>query len=102
MDESKAALERNRNGIFRGLLTGAHERGEGGFLYVTESDACAYLFPHELAADDDPRVGEVRAWLQDAIPGAPDVFFVATRAGERLHVVAYPKATVFAAATRSP
>lgn len=78
------------SGIFKALLNGLHERGDGGFLYVRGED-CVYMFPHELHNQDALRDG-----LQELLEGdaAHTVFYVAEEISGNAHVLAYPRATV--------
>ena len=77
------------HGVFRGLLNGIQERGEGGFLYVKEGN-CRYMFPSEVTNED------VRASMEAmfADESADNVFFVAEERDSKLNLLAYPRNVV--------
>ena len=77
------------HGVFRGLLNGIEERGEGGFLYVKEGH-CRYMFPSEVANTD------VRASMEAmfADESADEVFFIAEERDNNLNLLAYPRNVV--------
>ena len=79
------------HGIYKGILNGLHERGEGGFLYV-RNDEAAYLFPHELKNQKDLQDG-----LQEMLEGdaARHVFYVVEETAGKCHVLAYPREVVW-------
>jgi hypothetical protein len=79
------------HGVYKALLNGVHEHGEGGVLYV-KGNACAYRFPLGFAP---PRFREA---LEEALAErGHDHFFVVEERDAQLHVLAYPKAVVRAA-----
>lgn len=81
------------HGVYKALLNGVHERGEGGFLYVKGGE-CAYLKPHELVGQ--PQVSEALAQML-ADEKAAAAFYVAEERDGQLHLLAYPKETVYRA-----
>lgn len=78
------------HGVFKAVLNGMHERGDGGFLYV-KGDDCAYMFPSELKGHDD-----VRSTLEELLEDekAKMVFYVLEERDNNLHVLAYPRERV--------
>lgn len=78
------------HGVYRGLLNGVYERGEGGFLYV-RGDEAAYMFPHELQNQDKMRDG-LQEILQDE--SAKHFFYVLEEKDGKGHVLAYPRQVV--------
>ena len=78
------------HGIYKGILNGIHQRGDGGFLYVRKNEA-AYVFPHELKNQDD-LCDRLQELLQD--DNAKLVYYVVEEADNACHVLAYPRAVV--------
>lgn len=79
--------------IFKVLINGALQRGPGGVAFF-DGTKTGYIFPKEFT---NP---EVQENLQVMIDEHPDVFFVAEErvegeGGKTLHILAYPKETVF-------
>lgn len=82
------------HGVFRGILKGWQERGEGGFLFVNGKEECAYCFPSELTnLSEEAREG-IRAALEQ---GGKRIFLVAQEKKEsgQLEVRAYERDHVF-------
>ena len=77
------------HGVFKLLLNGLQERGEGGFVYVNGEEA-AYCFP-----DDMPNK-QFADGMKKMIQHTKDVFFVAEERDSKVHVLTYPRAVVFA------
>lgn len=78
------------HGVFKALLNGVHERGNGGVLYV-RGDECAYRFPHEF------RDATFRSSLASIVEDDEQRhFFVVEERDGQLHVLAYPKERVCA------
>lgn len=75
------------HGVFKALLNGVHERGDGGVLYVKD-EQCAYRFPREFT--DETFRGQLETLLDDT----PDNFFVVEERDRALHVLAYPRSHV--------
>jgi hypothetical protein len=78
------------HGIYKAILNGIHERGEGGFLYVRDNEA-AYIFPHELKNQNDLRNG-LQEMLQD--DASQFVYYVVEEKDGKGHVLAYPRQVV--------
>ena len=78
------------HGVFKAILNGLHQRGEGGVLYV-KGDECAYRFVHEFVNL------EFRGALETVVDAdAGNHFFVVEERDKQLHVLAYPKTRVWA------
>jgi hypothetical protein len=77
-------------GVYKGILNGVHQRGEGGFLYV-RADHAAYIFPSELKNQNDLR-DALQDMLQDE--AAQHVYYVVEEKDGKGHVLAYPRAVV--------
>ena len=79
------------HGVYRGILNGIKERGEGGFLYV-KGEECAYLFPHELKYQKEASEG-----LSDLLQGenAKSVFYVAVEKDGKMDILACPREEVW-------
>ena len=75
------------HGVFKAILNGVHERGDGGVLFVKD-DCCAYQFPHEF-----PDV-TFRGQLETVLENGTDHFFVVEQRDGALHVLAYEKERV--------
>ena len=83
-DESKRL-----HGVFKAIINGVNERGEGGVLFV-KGDGCAYRFVSEFKND------EFRGALTTVIENDEDRhFFVVEERDKQLHVLAYPKTRVW-------
>ena len=78
------------HGVFKAVLNGVHERGDGGFVYV-KGDECAYLFPSELEGHAGARES-LEELLSDE--KAKMVFYVLEERDNALHVLAYPRERV--------
>ena len=78
------------HGIFKAILNGIHERGEGGFLYVCDNEV-AYIFPSELKNQTDLRNG-LQEMLQD--DNSQYVYYVVEKKDGKCHVLAYPRQVV--------
>jgi hypothetical protein len=78
------------HGIYKAIINGIHERGEGGFLYVCD-DKAAYIFPHELKNQDDLRNGLQEILTDDA---SQYVYYVVEEKNGKGHVLAYPRQIV--------
>jgi hypothetical protein len=79
----------NLHGVFKAILNGLHERGEGGVLYV-KGDECAYRFSSEFTNV------QFRGALDKVIEDDEGVhFFVVEERDKQLHVLAYPKTRVW-------
>lgn len=83
--------------VYRAILRGVQDRGEGGFLYLRGSDG-AYMFPHELLGRDDFR-GSMRELLE--ADAARHVFYVAEERDGSIHLLAYPRHVVRDEVTRA-
>ena len=75
------------HGVFKALLKGTIDRGEGGVLFV-RGDECAYRFPSEFQDQN------FATNLQDLVDERADLFFVVEEREGSLHVVAYEKERV--------
>ena len=77
------------HGVYKGLINGVHQRGEGGFLFV-RGDEQAYMFPRELDQAD------LREGLETILcdEAAQDVFYVVEERDGHAHVLAYPRTVV--------
>lgn len=77
------------HGVFKAILNGTVERGEGGILYVNDKDECKYAFPHEF---HNPTFRSSLETLMEEDDGVH--FYVAREADGKVHLVAYPKERV--------
>lgn len=77
-------------GVFRAILNGVHERGEGGVLLV-RGDQCAYCFPDDFD-NDEFRFGLKKTL---AMTAAQNFFFVVNQDAGAMHVLSYPRERVF-------
>lgn len=78
--------------VFKALLNGSLQRGEGGVLYVKDG-GCAYQFPPEFPS------AEFRGALETVLEHDEGKnFFVVEEKDHQLHVLAYPKTRVWAEA----
>ena len=79
----------NLHGVFKGILNGIHDRGEGGVLFV-KGEECAYRFTSEFTN------AEFRCALKDILDKDEGLhFFVVEERDRQLHVLAYPKTRVW-------
>ena len=78
------------HGVFKALINGVHEKGEGGVLWV-RGELCTYCFP------DDFSNAEFCAGLKAMLakPEATTLFFVVNEKDGVAHVVAYPRVNVY-------
>ena len=77
------------HGVFKAIVNGVNERGEGGVLFV-KGDGCAYRFVSEFAND------EFRGALTTVVENDENQhFFVVEERDKQLHVLAYPKTRVW-------
>lgn len=78
------------HGVFKALINGVHEKGEGGVLWV-RGETCTYCFP------DDFNNAEFAAGLKEMLtkPNATTLFFVVNEKDGVAHVVAYPRVNVY-------
>ena len=74
-------------GVFRGLLNGVQQRGEGGVFFVRGADG-AYMFPREFTH------AQFAESLQALLDDAPECYFVVEERDGHLHVLAYERARV--------
>ena len=89
-------MANNLHGVFKGILNGIHERGEGGVLFV-KGEECAYRFASEFTN------AEFRCTLRDILDKDQGLhFFVVEERDKQLHVLAYPKTRVWSHCTRDP
>lgn len=86
----------NLHGVFKGILNGISERGEGGVLYV-KGDECAYRFASEFV--NTQFRGSLERILEE---DAGFHFFVVEEKDNQLHVLAYPKTRVWSHCTSQP
>lgn len=79
------------HGVFKALLKGARDRGDGGVLYV-KGDECAYRFAHEF------RDAGFRKQLEEVLESddARGLLFVVEERDAALHLLAYPAKQVWA------
>jgi hypothetical protein len=83
---NKKKMERGKmSGIFRAIINGVHERGDGGFLYV-KNDQCSWMFPHEF------KHGAMRETLEELVE-RKQVFHV-VEVGEQVTIKAYDREAV--------
>lgn len=83
----------NLHGVFKGILNGIHEKGEGGVLFV-KGEECAYRFASEFTNC------EFRCTLKDILEKDGGLhFFVVEERDKQLHVLAYPKTRVWSHCT---
>ena len=76
------------HGVFKALLNGVHQRGDGGVLYV-KGDECAYRFPGEFSN------ATFRGSLEEALTeNGASHFFVVEEKDAQLHLLAYSKKRV--------
>jgi hypothetical protein len=77
------------NKLFKALLNGIHQRGDGGVLYV-KGEECGYLFPREF------KDATFRGHLEELLQGerAHEVYFAVEERDSNMHVLAYPKSQV--------
>lgn len=85
MERTAPASSKKLHGVFKGILNGVHERGDGGVLYV-KGDACAYRFPNEFA--DEGIRDSLTTILEEH---GTRQFFVVDEKDGQLHVLAYSK-----------
>ena len=79
----------NLHGVFKGILNGIHERGEGGILFV-KGEYCEYRFVSEFPN------ANFRCSLRDVLDKDGGFhFFVVEERDKQLHVLAYPKTRVW-------
>ena len=79
-------------GIFRGIVNGVRERGDGGVLFVRGNE-CGYFFCNELPS----LVEAQRQHIQELLShdAANKVFYVLRESDGAMHVLAYPREVVF-------
>ena len=85
------------HGVYKGILNGLHERGEGGVLYLRDNTA-TYIFPNELKNQNDLRDALHEMLESDS---GKLVFFVVEEKEGKCHVLAYPRAVVRDAVAQS-
>jgi hypothetical protein len=85
------------HGVFKALLNGVHERGDGGVLFVRGGE-CAYRFPREFAD------AQFRGHLEEVLENddARGLYFVVEERDRALHLLAYPKDRVWKDAFATP
>jgi hypothetical protein len=77
------------HGVFKGILNGINERGDGGVLFV-KGDECAYRFASEFTNE------EFRGALSTVLENDDNQhFFVVEERDKQLNVLAYPKTRVW-------
>jgi hypothetical protein len=74
-------------GVFRGLLNGVQQRGDGGVFFVRGEEG-AYMFAREFTN------AEFAEALQTLIDDTPGCFFVVEERDAQLHVLRYDRARV--------
>lgn len=77
------------HGVFKAIVNGVNERGEGGVLFV-KGNGCAYRFASEFTNN------EFRGALTTVVENDENQhFFVVEERDKQLHVLAYPKTRVW-------